>query len=161
MAADPLNSLKDIHLPPPIHHWPIAPGWVVLYCLFIILIGLSIYYQLRKYHQNRSKREALKLLIHIEQMHLQQDSLTDTCNAINNLLKRVALVYYPRSQVADLHGQAWLDFLNQTCQGLNFTPYRGFLVNYPYQKPCSPTSPDVLPLFQAVKIWIKQQRWRT
>jgi hypothetical protein len=157
MAADPLASLKDIHLPPPIHHWPIAPGWLLLYCLCLIIIGFTLYYQLRKHQQNRPKREALQLLNDI-QMHLQKRSLADTCNALNNLLKRVALVYYPRSQVAELHGQAWIDFLNQTSQGLNFTLFRDFLLTYPYQKPASPTSPDASPLIQVVHAWIKQQR---
>lgn len=163
MAADPLASLKDIHLPPPVPNWPIAPGWIVIYCLIITLIGLYIYHQVRRYLQNHYQREALQLLLDIQQSFRKKKSLSEATSALNTLLKRIALIYYPRAQVAELHSQAWIDFLNQTGEGIDFSLYRDYLLNYPYQK--SSTSPvksskEMSDLFKVVELWIKQQRKR-
>ena len=38
--ANPLDQLRDIHLPEPISWWPLAPGW---WLLIIIALALMVW----------------------------------------------------------------------------------------------------------------------
>ena len=62
MQIDPLAQLRDIHLPPPISWWPLAPGWWIL-----IFAGTFASIWLTKtlvqtYRSNLYRRQALKKL---------------------------------------------------------------------------------------------------
>ncbi|MCX7115669.1 MAG: DUF4381 domain-containing protein [Gammaproteobacteria bacterium] len=143
MAADPLASLKDIHLPSPIKAWPPAPGWMVLACVLLTCL-LYIAYRVRRYHrETRPKREALRLLERYHQDYVNDGQLAETCTLINALLKRVALLYYPREQVAELHGQAWIEFLNQTGKKIDFSPVAFYLTVALYQRTMTSMSSPV------------------
>lgn len=159
MATDSLASLRDIHLPQAISHWPLAPGWVLLFLVVLSLTGwLSYTFFLHKVQQ-RPKREALKLLNQIYQHHLEGKSLNQSCHDINVLLKRVALVYHPREQVANLHDAAWIQFLIRTSDNLEFNALQPFLIVYPYQNHTPKHEPQaIIPLVKTAQAWIKQQR---
>ncbi|CAA6697383.1 Unannotated [Lentimonas sp. CC19] len=45
-----------------------------------------------------------------------------TVDEINVVLKRVALAVFPREQVAALHGEDWIQFMQATCPGEQFAP---------------------------------------
>jgi hypothetical protein len=155
--ATALAQLKDIHMPASIGWWPLAPGWYLL-GLLIILIVLSVFLGgLRYYHQNRAKRQALSVLERYQKDYLNHANSQLTAARLSELLKRVALVYYPRTRVASLQGQAWVDFLNATASHCDFTVVREHLINTPYQPP---KSCDLTALFDLVKLWIKQRRGR-
>ncbi|MDP3704425.1 MAG: DUF4381 domain-containing protein [Legionellaceae bacterium] len=177
-AAQPnvpeLAHLHDIHLPTPIHWWPLAPGWYLVIGL-IMLIGLSLMYvTYRRYAYGQARRQALQALTDCESKHQHNPNSQRSTAAVSELLKRVALAYYPREQVAGLQGDAWLIFLNNTVSSrrtiidmgkkntttpedpkINFNQVRNELLEYPYQppQPC-----DLEPLFRLVRTWIKHQR---
>jgi hypothetical protein len=44
----------------------------------------------------------------------------NTVYDINVVLKRVALAVFPREQVAALHGEHWIQFMQSTCEGEQF-----------------------------------------
>jgi hypothetical protein len=44
----------------------------------------------------------------------------NTVYDINVVLKRVALAVFPREQVAALHGENWIQFMQSTCPGEQF-----------------------------------------
>ena len=146
-----LAKLRDVHLPPPLDWWPLAPGWYVVATFVLIsVIILSIVVR-RHYVHGRSKRQALRLLT----LYQQQDANSQiSCARISELLKRVALMYYPRKQVAGLQGEAWLTFLNNTAKGVDFNAVKTQLLERPFQPP---QSDNLQPLFKCAGMWIKKQ----
>ena len=154
----PLADLHDIHLPHPVSAWPPGPAYYVLLAVFIILLLLSIK---RKHHQHITapKREALLELTHIETHYQQRHSDSKTTAAsITTLLRRVALVYHPRAEVAGLHGEAWLLFLKQTSHHIDFDAVQTGLLNTPFNPASNANSDDLSPLFAATRRWITQRK---
>ena len=154
--ADTLAGLRDIHLPAPIGWWPVAPGyWVVALLLALILVTLFFHHRHR--HSRQIKRCALKQLALYIRCHEQTPHIGITAAHLSSLLKQVALHYYPRSQVASLQGDAWLRFLTETSNQLDFEPARHALLESPFRPE---TNHPVALLFPLVKTWIKQRRGR-
>jgi hypothetical protein len=110
-AENPLDQLRDIHLPDPIDVFPYAPGWWILLSVLLLTVGYFIYRKI-KY------RRAIRLIIPARAELAQLRALSG--GAINShaiatlsaLLKRVCLLYFNQVQVASLSGSRWLEFLN-------------------------------------------------
>lgn len=154
--SDPLHALRDIHLPLDIGWWPLAPGWYVLIALtFIVCVAICYWVYCWRNH-GLAKREALVILDKYRQNYEKAGVGTQQTTAyIAELLKRVALAYYPRNAVAGLHGQAWIDFLNKTGKNnLDFTPVSVMLLELPF-KADQPI--NIKPLFTRAALWIKQR----
>jgi len=151
-----LAQLRDIHLPAPISWWPLAPGWYGLTGLVLVIILTSLFFFHRHYLNGRAKRHALRLLENYRQQypHLVNSQLTSA--RVSELLKRVALVYFPRGKVAGLQGDSWLSFLNNTSTGLDFNQTQAELLQLPYQPASSDINLDLL--FTLAKSWISQRR---
>lgn len=152
---DLLAKLHDIHLPAPIGWWPLAPGWYVLIVMVLLLLGLAIGFIRHFKIVNAPKKEALALLKQYQEAYRQHGDCSLCCKNISELLRRVALVYYPRREVAGLKGEKWLAFLNNTAKDIDFTSLRELLETFPYQ---AQASGDLEPLFIAAKRWIEQRR---
>lgn len=151
-----LADLRDIHLPTPISAWPPGPGYYALMALSVMLLLLFLKHQ----HHRRStapKREALLELTRLETAYQDHMKTQIVAAEITHLLKRVALVYHPRLDVASLHGESWLIFLNQTSKNLDFDPVRTSLIETPFNPQ---TQADLTPLFAVVRLWIKQRSKR-
>lgn len=105
MNPDPasLANLRDIVEPPPVPWWPLAPGWWLLLMMVGLIVALVAIRQYRCWRANAYRRAALRELEGIDQL-----------SAIAEILKRVALVAYPRAQVASLTGTAWVNWLAET-----------------------------------------------
>lgn len=150
-----LAQLKDIHLPPPIGLWPLAPGWYVIMVLVILLFGVSLYLIYRKHQHAKAKKHALFLLVQYQKQYEQEHNVPETSARISELLRRVALVYYPRNEVASLHGKDWLLFLNKTSKGVDFILVKDLLLEAPFK---TNETLDLNPLFKAARRWIQQRR---
>ena len=151
-----LQSLRDIHLPAPISIWPLAPGWYVLMIILIVgLIWLSI-----KFYQNYQRSVIKKLaLTQLKDLHLAYQQQIQTpqqiAAAISILLRRVALAYFRREEIAGLHGRQWLNFLNASGNTNEFTATIGnALITAPYQKQFSGSLES---LFQLSQQWVRQR----
>ncbi len=153
--ASLLSELHDIHLPQPLSWWPPAIGWCLLSFLALLLVLFSVYRAYKRYRANQAKREALYLWE--KYYHSYQETLnTQQASAnLSSLLRRVALAYYPRVEVAGLKGQAWTDFLTQCSKQINFQELQAFLLETPYQ---SQSQLNAERLFQYTKQWIKERR---
>lgn len=149
-----LAKLHDIHLPAPISWWPLAYGWTILLLLSLILIAFFLYLGCRAYSNGKAKRQALRLLEMYEQEYQREQNSQVSSMKVSELLRRVALVYFPREEVASLQGEAWLDFLNKTAKKINFHGQRSYLLELPYQ---AESKVDLQPLFSMAKTWIKQR----
>lgn len=154
-----LQQLRDIHLPDTIGVWPPAIGWWVLAIISIALLYATITFSLRKYRTLAPRRQALKELQQLEARYDSNQS-QQTLRELSALLKRVALAYYPRHQVAKLSDDAWLQFLDRTGKEVNFkTGPANALVKHRYQPDSAQSTPAAIgEIFNTCKQWIKSQQ---
>ncbi len=150
-----LAQLRDIHLPDAIGWWPLAPGWYLLAITVLLILVVSLFFSVRRYINGRSRRHALHLLATYQQQYQEEMNHSLTAARVSELLKRVALVYFPRAEVASLTGEAWLHFLNSTARGVDFNDVRQELLEAPYE---STFSRDLGSLFNIARRWIIQRR---
>lgn len=153
--SDPLTQLRDIHLPDPVDWWPMAVGWWIVIILGILLFTLLLWRLWLRAKAARAKKEALRLLKLYEQQSLQDSNSARYCAKTSELLRRVALAYFPRKHVAALHGKQWIDFLNQHGRNVNFNAVQHLLLEKAYQ---SHHKENLKPLFTRARIWIQQRR---
>jgi len=149
-----LAKLHDIHLPAPIGWWPLAPGWYLLLVIVLLLLGLVFYFLRRAQRHKRAKLQALQLLHRYEQEYQTEANSQQSSMKVSELLRRVALAYYPREDVAGLQGDAWLSFLARTSKGIDFKALSAYLLALHYQ-PAKEV--DLEPLFLNARRWIKQR----
>lgn len=152
---DALANLRDIHLPAPISWWPLAPAWYVLFLvLSVILVGI-IYMAKRRYQHSYPKRQALLLLKLYEQEWQTSQQSSPVFAQISQLLRQVALMYFPRDEVASLQGDAWLIFLSQTSTATHFMELHDDVLVFPYQPHQQGKNPDAF--FNNARAWIAQR----
>lgn len=155
-VASQLLQLRDIHLPAPMGHWPLAIGWIVLFALILSMFFIGLWvWRHRVYHRARTQGLAA---LHLYQKAYAEDPLSENYAAcVSELLKRVALVYFQRTSVASLQGDEWIDFLEKTSCQIDFKSIAPLLRDAPFQPN---TKEDLTPLFLAAKMWVKQRRKR-
>lgn len=154
VKTDALAQLKDISLPPAIGWWPLAPSWYVV--IFLVLsVTVVVSYLLYKRHLNSLAKKKALLLLKVYQQNYERDHNAQLASShISELLKRVALVYFPRTKVASIYGDAWVDFLNQSSKGIDFYPVKSMLLDSPFK---TAESVNLQPLFNCAELWIKQR----
>ncbi|MCP5123758.1 MAG: DUF4381 domain-containing protein [Pseudomonadales bacterium] len=109
---DPLASLHPLRAPLPIGWWPPAPGWWLLAALVLLALAVLAWWLRRRRRANAYRRQALAQLAQLQQQYRQQPDSQRLLADTNALLKSVALVAYPRRDVAASSGEAWLALLN-------------------------------------------------
>jgi hypothetical protein len=106
MNANWLDQLAPEHAPAPPGWWPPAPGWWGLAVLLLIVaIGAWVWWRSPR---RRLRQATLRELRKIRAADLRPN---ETAQAIQNLLRRYALVLFGPERVARLNGSAWLEFL--------------------------------------------------
>jgi hypothetical protein len=146
-----LSQLRDIHLPAPIANWPWATArYVTLSALVIaLLVGLFFVWRVA---QKKQKKQ--RLLQQFETLY-QDNNFAE----LSVLLKRVALKAYPNEDVAGLHDQAWLDFLDRTRDKNSSQQFKSsageLLLELPYRKSVEDVELEKREaLFSLVKNWL-------
>ncbi len=121
-----LRHLHEVPPPDPVSGWPQTIGWYIVFALLGVALLVLVLYALRRWWQNRYRREALLALqkIHIDdprcadqiyQLHKLVLTFLDAANG--KLFGRAflaALNDYEPSGVVDHHdllGSAWLESL--------------------------------------------------
>ena len=102
--ATNLDHLHDLLLPPADPWWPLAPGWMILLGLVLVILLAAMLRWFFRWQADRYRREAIRLL--------DDPSFPDS--ALPELVKRVALTAWPRTEVANLTDEPLLSFLNRT-----------------------------------------------
>ena len=143
-----MANLTEIGIPDPVGWWPPAPGWYVLAGLLALFVLRLVWRSLRHWQSNAYRRDAVRELRKIE------DSGPSGLSELPELLKRVALVAYPRADVAALSGEAWLHFHDATLDTSEFSEGAGRLL--PDLAYASATSGDqeANALFDLSRTWI-------
>ena len=120
-GGDPLDALRDIHLPPDPAFWPPAPGWWALAACVALPAAALLLRQVREARRRRPRREALRLLAALREDLAAGREAGRIVAESATLLRRAALGRFPREQVAGLSGRAWLEFLARHGGGPEFT----------------------------------------
>lgn len=157
-ATNPTTALplRDIHLPQPVSSWwPPAPGWWLLLALLVIVAGL-VWLLLRWRKQRRWRVAALAELASIEAFYKSNNNRTQLLRELSALLRRVAVMRFPRTDCAALNGTAWLRFLDASagCSGFLDGPGQ-LLASAPYQRPAA-DSADATALLELCRSWLKK-----
>ena len=142
---NPLENLHGIIEPTSASIWPLAPiYWWGL--LLLIVLAITSFYLFKRIKVARYKRT--QALIKLQQLKLEDANFI----TLNRLLKGIALIYFPREQVASLYGEAWFDFIQRYSTVELFSGKESFLQHlYQYsEQPCS------MDHFNEAKVWIKQ-----
>ena len=152
---DPVAGLIDIPLPQAISLWPAT--WTSRIAIVLLIVGLiaTIVWFMRRWHANRYRRAALAELDGIVHSPMVD---RDPVLAIDNLallVRRTALVAYPRERIAPLNGAPWLDFLDRSYAGHEFSQGAGRALGLVPYAPRSVAAEDVTPLADLVRQWIR------
>lgn len=103
MNNDPasLDRLHDIVVPSPVPWWPPAPGWYVVGAVVLVFVLVLFLRAYLSWRANAYRREALAALA----------DARDPA-AVGAILRRTALAETNRREVAELRGEAWVDWLD-------------------------------------------------
>jgi hypothetical protein len=166
MKPDPTSiPLHDIHLPPAVSWWPLAPGWWLLLLLAIIMIGAVVWWRRRR-RLRQWRVDALIALKQVEQAYAQHRDEVQLVNELSVWLRRVCVSVFPREQIAAVTGQRWLEaldavFANGKANEKNSPPWRfdsnigRVLIILPYQQDAENIEIEIDPLLKLCKAWLK------
>ena len=157
-SSNPLDQLRDIHLPEAIGFWPPAPGWWLLALLTIIAVTLLSQRIIRHKRRQRYRKQALQQLTRLQ--HYKQQPV-EYLQKINTLIKQTAITAQSRlshgESVSHLSGRRWLQYLDKSSNNNDFTEGLGkLLAEGPYRSNIDDANLDGLE--QITRQWIKQHR---
>lgn len=145
-AQRALENLNDIIAPEPVSLLPQTAGWIVLGFVLIASLTAWVVLARRRYRRNTYRREALELL----------DATPP--QALPALVKRVAIAARPRTEVAALTGDSWLDFLDRSYGGDGFSNGPGRALATLSFAPAAPDARVPDELHDLVALWIRKHR---
>jgi len=151
---DPLANLHPLREPAFIGWWPLAPGWWLLLALVLFCLAALAYVLLRRYRATAYRRRALAQLQQLQQAYQADDDLSHYIGQTSALLKSVALISYPRREVAACNGEEWLAFLNSSIKGSE--RFQSAFVTAVYQKTCPEM--DLAQVHRLARTWITRHR---
>jgi len=126
MPEDPLQQLRDLHLPADPSWWPPAPGWWLLTLVCLAALGWTVVVLRRAWLRRRPRRAARQLLRSLNARHAQGELSAEAyVQQVNELLKRLLVRGLGRSGVAPLQGEAWLRWLDAEAGSRDFTAGAG------------------------------------
>lgn len=140
---DPLAQLNDIIAPNTPNWFPPAPIYWVLFFVSIALIVVAVLL-FKKVKKNKKRQQ-----IQLQKLQQLQQSKADFIT-LNQLLKGCALAYFPRKDVASLHGEQWFDFLQKHADFTVFNNKQTFLARLYQDQQQTCQSSD----FNDAKKWI-------
>lgn len=142
-----LQQLKDIHNPSAISWWPLAPGWYLLALLLLLVLATIGYYSFRRY-QNIKRLQLIKQTINDLKLRIKSRD-PKVISDCSKLIRRVALMKYPREKVAGITGEAWLRFLDETGDTQQFSQGPGrLLITAAYQQQWDQQATDLVILIE-------------
>jgi Domain of unknown function (DUF4381) len=142
----PLDKLHDFYQPPPPSWKPQTIGWYILFAITGILLTWLAIHLVRKWRQNRYRREALR--------ELPSTPLPQ----LSALLKRTALTVWQREKVASLNGPEWLNFLNKSAAEQGFSRSPGNLMEEVALRSGEVSKEDESELRRLAAAWIRRHR---
>jgi len=152
-TANPLDQLRDIHLPEPVSWWPLAPGWWILIIGGCLLSAWLIQFLYRRYRANRYRRQALQQLKQLQLTSSAQQQL----RKLFELLKQTANSAYPNRHPGSKSIELFIYFLQNSCEKSVFENLDLQLDKALYSN-SEPTSSNSEQLFEDARIWMKEHK---
>ena len=152
-------QLRDIHLPAPPDFWPPAPGW---WLLVAVALGLATWAGVLLWRHIKIRRQRRRILAMLEQMeHSSAGAATPEFLAqLSRLTRRLALMRFPRQEIASLTGQDWLRFLDSSGGEGQFSQGPGrVLAQGPYMRNLT-EDVDSRALTSLIRRWIERNSGR-
>ena len=150
---NPLDELRDIHLPEAVNWWPLAIGWWILAAL--LLVSLCFFWF--RYNRTKKQREMVNHAMESLQQ-LEADTELDSqewLQALSGLLRRIVINLHGRQSTAGLVGKQWLSYLDTHSKKNDFSEGAGkILATQPYQEVANY---DRKALSGLVRQWVKSQ----
>ena len=146
-----LNQLQDVDVPPVAQ--TIALGWWLLLLLFVLLCALA-FYLIRRWRSRAWQRHAKRALQDIRD-RVGGEPSAGILSSSSQLARRVVLAVDERAQVANLHGELWLEKLDDVCRRPEFTQGIGrLLVDQAYQRTPKISNQDLNELLDSIDLLI-------
>jgi len=120
----------------------------------MILSILAGYYAYRRLTRRTAIKRAQTLLKQIRQ---QQTDPLHTLTDLSALLRRAAIGTDPRAGVAELHGLAWLEYLDSKFPDAPFSRGMGRCLADAHYRPAPVEDIDLEAVFALCERWLKQQ----
>ena len=128
--------LRGLHLPDAVGWWPLAPGWWLLGALLVFACFLLARRWMRRRAHTAARRKALRQLEESRSAFAYHGNAVTLGAEVSELLRRAMLAYAPRSEVAGLTGDAWLEWLDRDLDQPIFRDGAGrSLLELPYRNP--------------------------
>ena len=157
-----LENMHEIQLPaaiePGLHGW----GWLALVLVALCLFGVGLYRYWRRRRANHYRVLARR------ELHSIRQTLPDQPNALAlqrlpELAKQVCLCSFARQDVAGLHGDALLQFLDNSFPRIPTTGFQSpagqLLSRLAYTPPTTPVEREqALQLIDMLDSWCQQHR---
>ena len=107
-----LDLMHGLATPEPVPWLPHTPGWWIVLGWLLAVLLLAVRQFARRRRRDRYRRDALSEL---EAIAAREDiDPAESAQRIAAVLKRTALVAYPRADVAALYGSDWARFLRES-----------------------------------------------
>lgn len=146
-------DLGPIYEPTPVAFEFVTLGWKVVAILITLMLTWTAIVFTKRYIKNAYRREAVRLLTAIQD-RFKKENEVECVNDTMILLKQVSLKAYPREEVAKLHGDKWLEFLNSSSKHVDFSVHTNLVADALYRNEVK-ADKDVDSFFNDSKKWIK------
>ncbi|RBP51289.1 DUF4381 domain-containing protein [Arenicella xantha] len=116
---DLAERLHDVHLPPEVAAWPLAPAWWLLFGVLVCLTAFFIWWRRRRQRRRAANLYRVSAQSELESAYQQwQESGNDVAflRVANSLLKRCCLHLQPWLAAGHL-GAAWCNELRRLSPG--------------------------------------------
>ncbi len=156
LSGRPTLDLQDVIPPPPPGFWPPPP----IYWLAALAAGLLLWWIVRRWRAYHRRRQFQRQVERTFEEFLDLPPRYQLIG-LNRVLRRVALMRYPRDRIAALHSWAWQEFLTDTSPPTAPLPadQGRFLVQSAYE-PLEPDAAIAADLVQWARHWLWHHRPR-
>lgn len=149
-----LAQLSDIRDLDSVSWWPLAPGWWVFIALALLAVAVVCWrhWIYQRSWQGRTYRAFVAL-----DRQLRGGDAQQIAGALSELLRRVAIQSFSRTECAGLEGADWLRWLTtKDPGGFDWVARGALLIEAPYAPPGrSYPAQSVKILIDAAKRWVR------
>ena len=151
-----LENIVETTAPENISWFPQTLGWKILACVIFFTIIKQLYLAYKKYKRNAYRREALAWLAQYQ----NKNDLT-FYQQLPVLLRKIAISAFDRTEISQLSGNEWEQWLDEHCSKCNFSTRCPNALHHLAYSPIEPSTvqnEQHQEVLRQVTLWIKFHR---